>query len=263
MKLLLLLAWLSQSPSLPLSPSPAVTSSLILAAVEDALSPLLTAEGGILSVAETEEDAIELLAVSPEKWRVVLCMDGDKSLEDTNPCGLVEGRLVAFVQAPKGMAAQPARNIHRAAVKGTPAFLTRLHWVIRKIRGLSLIASDIDRQGFRYQGWEWLKFDGLAALRTARASFDLIFAHDDPATDPTGTEPVTLPSPFRIVAATDEFYVIAFSGTAHGRVPRYLAVEGDPSGTATGYAVTAATEDFYTVAYDGSPHGRIPRFVAA
>jgi len=239
-----------------------MTSALILAAVEDALKPLIAAEQGLVSVAETEEDAIEQLSNAPERWRVILSMDGDKPIEDLNPSGAVVGSLVAFVQAPKGFEQQPSRNLHRDALKGTPAFFTRLHWVIRKIRGLSLVATDIDAHGFRYQGWNWLRFDNQALFRTARANFDLVFAHDDPATDPDGTEPVVLPSPFRIVAAAEEFYAITLNGTAHGRVPRYLPGEDDPTGQATGYSITGAVEGFYTVALDGAPHGRIERFEA-
>lgn len=237
-----------------------MTSALILAGVEDALRSQVVENRGTLAVAETETDAIEALAEAPHKWRVILSMDGDKSLEAFNPAGTVKATLVAFVQAPLGMALQPTNNLHREALKGTPAFMTRLHWVIRKIRGLSLLASDIDRRGFEYLGWEWLKFEGQPLFRTAKASFDLIFAHDDPAEDPDGLAPVTLPSPFRIVSAGDDYYVIALSGTAHGRIPRYAAGEDDPTGTATGYAIADTGADYYAVTYDGTPHGRIPRY---
>lgn len=239
-----------------------MTSATILAAVEDYLSPLVIENDGMVSVAETEEDALEELSQGPNRWRVILCMDGDKGLEDPNPGCCVEARLIAYVQAPKGNEAVRNRSIARESIRGTPAFFTRLHWLIRKLRGLDLAASDIDRTGFRYRGWEWLRYDGQAAFRTAKANFDLIFAHDDPATDPDGTALVVLPSPFRIVAAGADYYVINLSGTAHGRVPRYEALEGDPTGNATGYDITSANGPFYTVAFDGSPHGRIPRYEA-
>lgn len=240
-----------------------MTSALILAAVEDALRSQVADNRGTLAVAETETDAIEALAEAPHKWRVILSMDGDKSLEAFNPAGTVKATLTAFVQAPLGMALQPTNNLHRDAVKGTPAFMTRLHWTIRKIRGLSLLANDIDRRGFEYLGWEWLKFEGQPLFRTAKASFDLIFAHDDPAEDPDGLAPVTLPSPFRIVSSGGDHYVISLAGTAHGRVPRYEPGEDDPTGQATGYAITSAPAEFYSVAFDGIPHGRIPRFEPA
>lgn len=239
-----------------------MTSALILAAVEDALRVQVADNRGTISVAETETDAIEALANAPDKWRVILSMDGDKALEPFNPAGTVKGTLVAWVQAPTGLAMQPQRNLHRDAVKGTPAFFTRLHWTIRKIRGLSFLSTDIDRRGLEYLGWEWLKFEGQPLFRTAKASFDLIFAHDDPAEDPDGLAPVTLPSPFRIVSAGADYYVISLSGTAHGRVPRYAPGEDDPTGTATGYAIAVAGEDYYAVTYDGTPHGRIPLFQA-
>jgi hypothetical protein len=237
-----------------------MTSATILAAVEDYLAPLVLENKGLVSIAETEEDALEELSVAPERWRVVLCMDGDKGIDDLNPAGLVEARLVVYVQAPKGMEAVRNRSMVRESFRGTPSFFTRLHWLIRKLRGLSLVATDIDSTGLRYRGWDWLRYDGQAAFRTAKASFDLVFAHDDPATDPEGTELIVLPSPFRIVAAAEGCYVIAVSGTAHGRVPRYEPGEDDPTGTATGYAITSSPDECYTVAFDGVPHGRIPRY---
>lgn len=240
-----------------------MNAAIILAAVEDYLTPLVVDNKGSVSIAETEEDALEQLAVGPDRWRVILCMDGDKNIGDLNPAGLVEGRMVCYVQAGKGAEAKKNASIHRENVRGASPFLARLHWVIRKVRGLSLASSDIDRRGFRYRGWEWLRYDGQAAFRTVKANFDLVYAHDDPATDPDGSEPVVLPSPFRIVAATEEFYVISLSGTAHGRVPRYEPGLKDPTGSATGYAITGVRDEFYTVAFDGVPHGRIPQFIPA
>lgn len=237
-----------------------MTSAIILAAVLDYLAPLVTANQGLASIAETEEDALAELFNAPERWRVILSMDGDKGIEDMNPGGWVESRIVAYVQAPKGMEIKKGHNLAYENTRGTPPFFTRLHWTIRKLRGLTLSATDIDKTGLRYRGWDWLRYDGQAACRTAKASFDLCFAHDDPETDPDGTELVVLPSPFRIVAASAESYIIALNGASHGRVPRYEPVEGDPTGQATGYAVSGIAEGVYTVAFDGNPHGRIPRF---
>lgn len=237
-------------------------SATLLQAVEDYLQPLLAAEKGLLSIAETEEDAIEMLSNGPERWRVILTMDGDESIGGLNPAGAVKGNLVAWVQAPKGMEAKPGKGLHRQSTGGAPSFMTRLHWVIRKIRALQVVHTEVLCQSFEYQGWNWLRFEETAAFRTARARFEVVFAHDDPATDPDGTAPIVLPSAFRITGATDEFYTITLGTTAHGRVPRFEAGAEDPTGTATGYALTSAAAEFYTVALDGQPHGRIPRFTA-
>jgi hypothetical protein len=242
-----------------LIPSP-MDSATLLRTVEDYLQPLLTAEKALLSVAETEEDAIEMLSNGPERWRVILTMDGDEAAEDLNPAGLVKGTLIAWVQAPKGMEAKPGKGLHRQSTGGGASFMTRLHWVIKKIRRLEIIHEEVACQAFEYKGWNWLRFEETAAFRTARARFEILFAHDDPATDSEGTEPIVLPSAFRITGATPEFYTIALSGAAHGRVPRFEAGFEDPTGTATGYALTSAEATFYTVALDGQPHGRIPRF---
>lgn len=240
-----------------------MTSAIILAAVLDYLAPLVTANQGLASIAETEEDALAELFNAPERWRVILSMDGDKGIEDMNPGGWVESRIVAYVQAPKGMEIKKGHNLAYENTRGTPPFFTRLHWTIRKLRGLTLSATDIDKTGLRYRGWDWLRYDGQAACRTAKASFDLCFAHDDPETDPDGTAPIVLPSPFRIIGAGIDYYTVALSGAAHGRVPRYLPVEGDPNGNATGYDITGNGEDYYSVALDGVPHGRIPLYLNA
>jgi len=237
-------------------------ASTILNAIDDALAPQIAANDGSLAIAETLEDALEMLQLAPSRWRVVLTIDGDAPTENVNPAGLVTSVLVAYVQAPKGFE-RPRRSLSRANARdATPAFFTRRDWFIRKMRGLVLSHAEIDFQGLNYKGSSWLKVENLPAFRTMTLNFELTYALDDPATDPDGTDPVVLPSPFRIVASTDEWYVIALSGTAHGRVPRYEPGVGDPTGTATGYAITSAPDEWYTVAFDGFPHGRIPRFVS-
>lgn len=201
------------------SPFAPMDSATLLQAVEDYLQPLLAAEKGLLSVAETEEDAIEMLSNGPERWRVILTMDGDESLEPLNPAGVVQGTLVAWVQAPKGMEAKPGKGLHRQSTGGAPSFMTRLNWVIRKIRALQLQHVEVDCNSFRYKGWNWLRFEETAAFRTARARFEIVFAHDDPATDP-GSIAVLAPG-YAITHADDDFYYVSKNGTADGKIARF------------------------------------------
>jgi hypothetical protein len=242
--------------------SPAMDAATILNSIETALASQVQANGGTLTLAETLEDALEMLATPPNGWRVVLTMDGDEPREDTNPAGVVTGKLVAYVQAPKGLE-RPRRSLTHASRNAVPSFFTRRDWFIRKLRGVTLSHAEIDAEGILYKGSTWLKVEATPLWRTMVLNFELVYALDDPATDPDGTDPVVLPSPFKIVGATDEFYTISLSGVAHGRVPRFAPGLSDPTGTATGYAITEAAEEFYAVAYDGAPHGRIPRFVTA
>lgn len=261
---LALLLCLSGLFALRSSPSASMNASTLLIATEDYLLPLLTPEKIELSVAETEVDALEMLALSPDKARAILSLDGAKPVEgDLNPAGLVESRLTIWFQAPKGMEARPGRSIHRSNPGGTRAsFCARLDGLIRKIRAMQILHAEVLCQNWEFKGWDWLKFDGLAAYRTAKIEFTLQHALDNPA-DEEATAPVVLPSQFRITGAAAEFYTIALAGEAHGRVPRFAAEDGDPTGSATGYAITSAAAEFYTVAFDGAPHGRIPRFTAA
>lgn len=237
-------------------------ASTILNAVESYLAPLMADNKGSLVVAETLEDAIELLQVAPSNWRAILTMDGDAPNENINSAGLTVAQLVAYVQAPKGMEV-PRRSLSHANRRdGTPSFFTRRDWMIRKIRGLKLTHQEIDStpRTFEYKGSVWFKIENLPAFRTQACTFEITYALDDPETDPDGTAPVLLPSPFRIVAAYMDHYVVAFNGTVTGRVPRFEPEAGDPTGTATGYAITGPVEGAYAVAFDGNPHGRIPRF---
>lgn len=240
-------------------------ASTILNAVESHLAPLMAANDGKLTIAETLEDAIEMLAVGPDNWRAIVTIDGDTPNESINAAGLTTSQLVVYVQAHKGLE-RPRRSLsHPNARNATPSFFQRRDWMIRKIRGLRLLHAEIDNipYTFEYKGSVWFKIENMPMFRTQACTFEITYALDDPETDPDATDPVVLPSAFRIVGATDEFYTIALSGTAHGRVPRFESVAGDPTGTASGYSITAANTEFYAVTLDGAPHGRIPRFISA
>ncbi len=237
-------------------------ASTILNAVESYLSPLMADNKGSLVVAETLEDAIELLQVAPTNWRAILTIDGDAPNEQINSAGLTVAQLVAYVQAPKGLEVPRRSLTHANRRDGTPSFFTRRDWMIRKIRGLKLAHPEIDStpRTFEYKGSVWFKVDSLPMFRTQACTFEVTYALDDPENDPDGTDPVVLPVAFKIVGATDEYYVVAFNGTATGRVPRFAPEIGDPTGAATGYAITGAVDGAYAVAFDGTPNGRIPRF---
>lgn len=240
-------------------------ASTILNAVEAYLSPLMADNKGSLVIAETLEDAIEMLQVAPANWRAILTIDGDAPNENINSAGITTAQLVAYVQAPKGME-RPRRSLSHANRRdATPSFFTRRDWMIRKIRGLKLVHQEIDSipHTFEYKGSVWFKIENLPAFRTQACTFEITYALDDPETDPTGTDPVVLPSAFRIVAAYEEYYIVNLGGIAHGRVPRYEPGLADPTGNATGYAITGVMDEFYAVAFDGAPHGRIPYFIPA
>lgn len=237
----------------------------IIASLEDYLKPLVTAEGGIISVVETAEDAMEMLAgTAPEKWRLVLSTDGEKAPEDDGRAGHVVSEIVAYVQAPKGMETKPGRSLHRRSTNNGKPFLDRLNWVIRKLRAVTFDNDEIDeQQALNYRGWEWLKYQDQPAWRTAKATFELLYVHDDPATDPDpDSDNLIVPSSLVIsgVAEDPAFYIISAFGVAVGRIQRYAPEEGDPGGTGTGYRIVSPSSDggYYIVALSGIPDGRIP-----
>lgn len=168
----------------------------ILAALEDYLRPIVEADAGVLSVSETETDALEMLAGNaPDKWRVVLSCDGETAPEEFGRAGHVLGRVLVYLQQPKGLENPQRKSLHRARTGKQTPFLARLHWLIRKLRAVQFDHDEIDaQQALNYRGWEWIKVDGFAAFRAARAQFEILFVHDDPASELPTPDPVLTPS---------------------------------------------------------------------
>lgn len=172
-----------------------MTIATILTSLEDYMKPLVQAEDGILSVVETVEDLIEALGGNaPEKWRVVLSTDGEKAPEPTGRGGHVVNEITVYVQAPRGMDAKPSKSLHRKATNNRPAFLERLSWVIRKLRAVRFDHPEIDgMENLNYRGWEWLKYQDVPDLRTAKLTFELLYVADDPTTELPLPDPVLTP----------------------------------------------------------------------
>lgn len=174
-----------------------MTITAILTALEDYLRPLVLAEKGILSVAETAEDAMELLSGdAPTRWRVVLSTDGEKAPENDGRAGHVINDITVYVQAPKDLDVDPGKGIHRNAAANSPAFLARLGWVIRKLRAVRFDDDEIDeQQNLNYRGWTWLKYQDALAWRAAKITFELLFVLDDPFGEASDGEEVVIVSP--------------------------------------------------------------------
>jgi len=239
-------------------------ASTILNAVETALGTPIKNAKGTLVIAETLEDAIELLQVLPDGFRVVLTMDGDDSPENINPAGLVTGKMIAYVQAPKGMEV-PRRSLSHANRRdGTPSFLTRKDWLIRQIRGLTLVHPEIDRvpNCFNYKSSQWFKIENLPAFRTLACTFEITYALDGPANGADGLSEVVLPIAFQITGITDDSYLIGWNGKDYGEIQRFESIEGDTAGVLSGFAIVDSTDEAYIIAHNGSAHGRMQRYRA-
>lgn len=179
-----------------------MTIDLILQALEDHLRPLVEGQGGIVDIAETADDALQMLAGNaPTKWRVILTATGDAPADDpSGRSGYVVGGFSAIVQAPLGMVAKPGKTLHRT--HGTTAsFLARLNFVIRKLRAVVFDAGEIDcERNLMFDGWRWLR-DGEEnrAWRAAEIQFQLYYVLDDPSGDGSANPPLTIAGSGRLV----------------------------------------------------------------
>jgi len=138
------------------------TADQILRAVEDALKPLVAGLGGTLDVAADPDHALELLNVSPAKWRVILGWPGFGSHPDAIN-GMGTHRCYLIVQIAKGMQVNPGHALHRgrpslpagpmaALIKEVTAWMCAL-WFPD--------GSHVDQRGFALDGSAWLEVDGI------------------------------------------------------------------------------------------------------
>ncbi len=248
-------------------------ADLILQALEGHLGPKIAAAGGVLSVADNPWDVVDLLKVTPEKWRVILSFEDEEAAQERCPGGWTAGTFVLYIQIHKGFEAKRGTTIHRPTPAARVAMTRRCAQVRAWMRAIQFpanadIAED-DASAFAFTGAEWLDGKDMEdrPWRVRRMDFQLIYALDDPALDPDpdGTQ-LTIAGGFAItgVAADPAFYIISNAGQAVGRVPRFAPDPADPAGTGSGWRITGLSPegDFYLVCLSGLPDGRIPAFIA-
>lgn len=245
----------------------------ILAALAAHLGPKVIAAGGTLDVADNPWEVVDLLKVSPAKWRLILSVEDEDTVQARNVGGWTAATFSLYVQAHKGFATNRGSAIYQTSAAGRKS-ITKIAGQVRQwMRAIQFpdnddIAKD-DESHFAFLGAAWV--DGTEEKekpwRVRRLDFQLVYALDDPANDedPDGDN-LTIPDAFRItgVNAEGDFYIVSLNGTAVGRVPRYATDPADPAGTGTGWRIGAIADDpaFYVVHLSGVPDGRIPRFTA-
>jgi hypothetical protein len=245
----------------------------ILLALEAYLTPKVIAAGGSLQVADNPWEVVDLLRVTPEKWRLILSFEDEDSVHPRNAGGWTAGNVSLYVQMHKGFSSNRGETIYKTTPAGRVS-MTKMAGQIRQwMREIQFpdnddIAKD-DQSHFAFMGASWV--DGTEEKgkpwRVRRLDFQLVYALDDPGLDenPDG-ENVSIPDAFRITGISEDgsAYIVSLNGAAVGRVPRYAPGEDDPAGTGTGWRITAIAADpgFYVVCLSGLPDGRIPRFEA-
>jgi len=249
----------------------------LITALKAHLSPKVVAAGGIMDVADHPWEVVDLLKVSPQKWRVILSLEDEEAAEARCPGGWVVGTFSLYLQIHKGFAADRGASIYKTSQGGQLSATTLAAKIRRWMRGISFpdnqdIAEDDGTGAFAFTGAQWIgntadEKDKEKPWRVRRLDFQLVYALDDPATDddPDGND-VVIPDALHISGISDDgaFYLLVLNGETVGRVPRFDTVEGDPGGTGTGWRILEGDDPtFYIVALGGVAHGRIPRFTAA
>lgn len=245
----------------------------ILLALEAHLGPMVISAGGSLQVADNPWEVVDLLKVTPEKWRLILSFEDEDSVEQLNRGGWTAGTFTLYVQMHKGFSSNRGESIYKTSPAGRVSLLKMSGQIRQWMRNIRFdenddIAKD-DTSHFAFMGASWV--DGTEEKgkpwRVRRMDFQLVYALDDPADDedPDGDN-VTAGQAFRISGVSEDgsAYLVSLNGTAVGRIPRYETEEGDPGGTGTGWRIVAVADDpgFYVVALSGVPDGRISRFEA-
>ncbi len=105
---------------------------LLLSKIAEALQTL-AGEEGTVSLCSSPEEALELLAVGPGRYRIVLHWSGDTV--DSGQPGLVETRINVIVQQGAGLQATAGKDMV-ASVSGRPPFYERLEQVRMWLRSL-------------------------------------------------------------------------------------------------------------------------------
>ncbi len=136
----------------------------VLRAVEAALRPRLAALGGTLDVAGDPDHALDLLAVSPARWRVILGWPGYGAHKDAI-LGMGQHRVYLIIQAAKGLARSGSPILaERPALGNSLAGL--IETASRWVRAMKFPdASGVNPHGFELTGSAWLELPGVETLQ--------------------------------------------------------------------------------------------------
>lgn len=103
-------------------------------ALDAAIAPQISAAGGQLAVLATEADALELLALAPSGWRVIILMESLTVADtaDASASAVADLSFRALVQVPRDFALHSADTLLRERIGATPPLLD----LANAVRGL-------------------------------------------------------------------------------------------------------------------------------
>ena len=150
-------------------------SDALMRSLEAALAPLAAAAGGALDVASDPQDAMEMLAVAPARWRVVIAFYGYAGHSEQR-LGMGTARVQAVVQRAKGLQSKHGADVHSEARGGVPPMLALVELVSAWFRALRPpVGRNCDVAGFSLSSSAWLVLDS-PQTRQHQLVFDLELA---------------------------------------------------------------------------------------
>lgn len=138
------------------------TLTLALTAV---LRPLIVDLGGVLDVASDPNHLLELLQVSPQRFRVILLWGG-YATNDNAALGVGTDRLEVVIQCAKGLHFSPAQAQMIARPGGTPPLLELIEQVRQWICAARYpVDAGTDPNGYSLSDSAWLIVEGIDTLQ--------------------------------------------------------------------------------------------------
>jgi hypothetical protein len=150
----------------------------LLRGMRDALAVLAGPMGGVVDIAIDPQDAMEILAVAPARWRIVLGWAGYGTHPDAR-IGMAVTKVYTVVQRAIGMQADRAADIYAAeGTQAVPTMAILIESVSAWVRAMRLpVNRNADAAGFSLSGSSWLVLpEGNNRCRQHQLDFDLVHA---------------------------------------------------------------------------------------
>ena len=158
---------------------------VLLQSLEQGIKGDIEAEKGMTRIAHDPAEVLDFLKASaPQGWRVILALDAETAVERKAQVGVSETAIVAIVQRPVGLSANPSAQALNT--------LEIAEFVRSLIRGLKLRHAGLDScYGFSWRSSNWIDFkeDGKPPVFARQHNFEVVHLIQRPAEMPE--QPVT------------------------------------------------------------------------
>lgn len=149
-----------------------MTFDQLINAVTAALAPRVIAEGGVLEVAESLEQARSFLGSPPNRWRLILHWEGYGDHEAARQ-GMTSHQVATVIQQPRGLTHKPGENLTNPLPSGAMPLSWRLAQVVAWMMALRFPdGTGADSAGFALSGSQWLETVPTAAAHALNWRLD-------------------------------------------------------------------------------------------